>query len=79
MSGTLLACPFCSEEIPERSAVCRACHRDIAIPASLIVEHQELSLKRDALRAELGDAKARLADRGWFGRRLKNVPEDSSL
>jgi hypothetical protein len=78
MSGTLLACPFCAEEIPERAAVCRACHRDIAIPASLEAEHRELSLKRDALRAELSHAKARLADRGWFGRRLTNASEDSS-
>jgi hypothetical protein len=79
MSGTLLACPFCSDEIPERAAVCRACQRDITIPASLEAERLELSLKRDALRAELGDAKARLADRGGFGRRLRNVPEDSPL
>ena len=78
MSGTLLACPFCSEEIPERAAVCRTCHRDIAIPAPLEAEHLELSLKRDALRAELGDAKARLADRRWFGRWLTNAPEDTS-
>jgi hypothetical protein len=78
MSGTLLACPFCSEQIPEGTAVCRVCHRDIAIPAPLEAEHRELSLKRDALRAALGDAKARLADRRWFGRRLRNFPGDSS-
>jgi hypothetical protein len=79
MSRALLVCPFCSEEIPERAAVCRACHRDTAIPASLEAEHQELSLKRDALRAELSHAKAKLADRHWFGRWLKNAPEESSL
>jgi hypothetical protein len=78
MSVAHLECPFCSEEIPERAAVCRSCHRDIAIPAPLEAEHRELSLKRDALRAELGDAKARLADLRWFGRRLKNTPEDAS-
>lgn len=78
MSGTPLVCPFCAEEIPERAAVCRACQRDIAIPAPLEAEHRELSLKRDALRAELIRAKARLPDRRWFGRRLTNAPEDSS-
>ena len=78
MSAAHLECPFCSEEVVERAAVCRACHRDIAIPVSLEVEHRELSLKRDALRAELSHAKARLADRRWFGRWLTNAPEDSS-
>jgi hypothetical protein len=66
MSAHLSACPFCAEEIPEQAAVCRACHRDIAIPAPLEAEHLELSLKRDALRAELD--RARLADRRWLGR-----------
>lgn len=78
MSGTLLACPFCSEQIPEGTAVCRVCHRDIVIPAPLEAEHRKLSLKRDALRAELDHAKARLADRRWFGRWLRNAPEDPS-
>jgi hypothetical protein len=79
MNMVSFACPFCSEEIPERATVCRACRRDIAIPASLEAEHRELSLRRDALRAELGHAKARLADHRWFGRWSRNAPEDPSL
>jgi hypothetical protein len=63
-----MPCPFCSEEIGEQAVVCRACHRDIVIPPSLKAERQELSLKRDLLRAELADAKTRLgAGRRWFG------------
>lgn len=63
-----MRCPFCYEEIGEQAIVCRACQRDIVIPSSLKAEHRELSLKRDLLRAELEDAKARLgAGRRWFG------------
>jgi hypothetical protein len=65
-----MRCPFCSEEIREQAVVCRACHRDIAIPLSLKAEHRELSLKRDLLRAELDSAKTRLGTgRRWFGLR----------
>lgn len=63
-----MRCPFCSEEIGEQAIVCRVCQRDIVIPSSLKAEHRELSLKRDLLRAELSDAKARLGvGRRWFG------------
>jgi hypothetical protein len=62
-----MLCPFCSEANDELAVVCRICHRDIVIPASLRAELQELSLKRDLLRAELSDAKARLGTgRRWF-------------
>ena len=43
--------------------VCAACGRDTAVPESLIVERAELLAKRDALRAELAEASARLAER----------------
>jgi hypothetical protein len=63
-----MLCPFCSEANDEQTVVCRVCHRDIVIPASLRAELRELSLKRDLLRAELSDAKAKLGtDRHWFG------------
>jgi hypothetical protein len=63
-----MLCPFCFEANNEQAVVCRACQRDIVIPASLTAEHRELSLKRDLLRAELSDAKTRLgAGRRWFG------------
>lgn len=65
-----MLCPFCCEANNEQAVVCRACHRDIAIPAPLKAEHRELSLKRDLLRAELSDAKAKLGTgRRWFGLR----------
>jgi hypothetical protein len=63
-----MLCPFCFEANSEQAAVCRACQRDIVIPASLKAEYRELSLKRDLLRAELSDAKAKLGTgRHWFG------------
>jgi hypothetical protein len=62
-----MLCPFCFEANNEQVVVCRACQRDIIIPSSLKAEHRELSLKRDALRAELSDAKAKLGTRRWFG------------
>ena len=65
MSEGLMRCPFCVEENSEQATVCRACRRDIAIPLSLTLEHRELSLKREQLRAELHriNAKLRSGDR----------------
>jgi hypothetical protein len=61
-------CPFCAQQNDEQVLVCRACHRDIAIPPSLKAEHLELSLKCEVLRTELDDVKTRLgASRRWFG------------
>jgi hypothetical protein len=54
------ACFFCGVEKDKRGLVCPACGRDTAIPAPLADEHQALLSKRDSLRAELIDAKARL-------------------
>jgi len=56
-------CFFCKAEKDEQSLVCSACGRDTAIPSSLAAEHQALSQKRDRLRAELVEAKARLESR----------------
>jgi hypothetical protein len=46
-------CPYCRSETDEDALVCAACSRDIAVPATLIVERDELLRKRDALRDEL--------------------------
>jgi hypothetical protein len=54
-------CFFCKGEQNEQSLVCTACGRDTAIPAPLAAEHQALSQKRDRLRADLVEARARLA------------------
>jgi len=60
-------CPFCIEENNPDAAVCRVCHRDIAIPPALRAEHQELSRKREQLRLELSRAKAGLEARRESG------------
>jgi hypothetical protein len=46
-------CPYCRSETDEDALVCAACSRDIAVPATLIAERDELLRKRDALRDEL--------------------------
>jgi len=53
-------CFFCQTETGAHALVCRACGRDMAVPSELAAEHQALSQKRDRLRAELAEAKARL-------------------
>jgi hypothetical protein len=58
-----MRCPFCADEKDELALVCASCGRDTAIPEALIAERTELLQKRDALRAELSEANARLAAR----------------
>ena len=56
-------CPFCISEMDERALVCPVCNRDVAIPAALLAEREELLRKRDRVRAELAEARARLVAR----------------
>jgi hypothetical protein len=49
----MASCPFCLADHPERAFVCASCARDIAIPANLIAERDELLKKREILRDEL--------------------------
>jgi hypothetical protein len=58
-----MQCPFCSVEKNESAPVCASCGRDTAVPDALVAERAELLQKRDALRAELNAANARLATR----------------
>jgi hypothetical protein len=53
-------CPFCARENAESATVCASCSRDIAVPASLIVERDDLAHKRDILRERLADARREL-------------------
>jgi hypothetical protein len=53
-------CPFCAQENASAALVCATCSRDIAVPASLIDERDELVRKRDAAREELSRAKREL-------------------
>jgi hypothetical protein len=55
-----MICPFCAEENASAALVCATCSRDIAVPASLIDERNQLVRKRDAAREELSKAKREL-------------------
>jgi hypothetical protein len=57
-----IACPFCLQENAAAALVCAACSRDIAVPASLLAERDELCRKRDAAREELSNAKRELEE-----------------
>jgi hypothetical protein len=67
-----MRCPFCAAEKDDNALVCQGCNRDTAVPQSLRAEHGELLLKRDSLRAELAQAKDKLAVRMRW-RRLRDA------
>ena len=67
-----MRCPFCTAEKDDNALVCQTCHRDTAVPQSLRTEHEELLRKRDSLRAELAQAKSKLAARMRW-RRLRDA------
>jgi len=46
-------CPFCARENASNALVCGSCSRDIAVPASLLAERDDLARKRDIVRQEL--------------------------
>lgn len=50
-------CPYCQAESADGALVCPSCARDIAVPATLIAERDDLLRKRDQLRAELTRAR----------------------
>lgn len=50
-------CPYCQVESADGALVCASCARDIAVPARLIAERDELLRKRDQLRDELTRAR----------------------
>jgi hypothetical protein len=50
-------CPYCQAENADSALVCTSCSRDIAVPATLIAERDDLLRKRDQLRDELGQAR----------------------
>jgi uncharacterized membrane protein YvbJ len=56
-----MTCPYCQSQNAEKALVCTACGRDIAIPASLIAERDELLRKREIIREELRKAEAEIA------------------
>lgn len=64
-------CPFCAQPNVSHALVCSSCARDIAIPASLIAERDDLIRKRDQVREELASAKAELEQLRRRGRLAK--------
>jgi len=50
-------CPYCQAGNAEGALVCASCSRDIAVPATLIAERDDLLRKRDQLRDELTRAR----------------------
>ena len=55
-----MTCPFCRHENHKDALVCAACASDIAVPASLLKERDELIRKRDAMRDQLAHARGEL-------------------
>jgi cell division protein FtsB len=56
-----MKCPFCHFENADDVLVCTACSRDIAIPASLVAERDELLRKRDMIAEEIRKAESEIA------------------
>jgi hypothetical protein len=52
-----VTCPYCRAGNSEGALVCAACGRDIAVPATLIAERDDLLRKREELRDELKRAR----------------------
>ena len=55
-----MICPYCLSENASSILVCSTCSRDIAVPATLIAERDDLLRKRDVIRDELSRAQAEL-------------------
>ena len=53
-------CPYCLSENASNALVCSICSRDIAVPATLIAERDDLLRKRDLIRDELSRARGEL-------------------
>ncbi|MCK1544146.1 hypothetical protein IVA87_09650 [Bradyrhizobium sp. 147] len=52
-----MMCPYCRSGTAEGALVCASCGRDIAVPATLIAERDDLLRKREELRDELRQAR----------------------
>jgi hypothetical protein len=55
-----MTCPFCLQENAATALVCGSCSRDIAVPASLLAERDDLARKRETVRQELIAARTAL-------------------
>ncbi|PSO18095.1 hypothetical protein C7G42_17070 [Bradyrhizobium sp. MOS003] len=52
-----MTCPYCCAGTAEGAMVCPSCGRDIAVPATLLAERDDLLRKREELRDELRRAR----------------------
>jgi len=52
-----MSCTYCRSETEKDALVCATCSRDIAVPATLVAERDQLLRKRQALRDELQRAR----------------------
>ena len=52
-----MRCPYCQADNADGALVCASCARDIAVPAKLIAERDDLLRKRDQLRDKLTRAR----------------------
>jgi hypothetical protein len=57
-----IICPFCAQENASAALVCATSARDMAVPASLIHERDDLFRKRDDARKELSRVKRELEE-----------------
>ena len=55
-----MKCPYCRADNADEVLVCAACSHDVAVPAKLIAERDDLLRKREHLRDELRRARADL-------------------
>ena len=55
-----LTCPYCLSESPAGALVCATCSRDIAVPARLIAERDDLLRQRDLIREQLRKARGEI-------------------
>jgi len=55
-----VACLYCRSENAEGALVCASCGRDIAVPATLLAERDDLLRKREDLRDELKRARGEI-------------------
>jgi len=65
-----VTCPYCLSENMEGALVCASCGRDIAAPATLVAERDDLLRKREDLRDELKRARSEVEA---FMRRRKSL------
>ncbi|MDE5440821.1 hypothetical protein GWG65_05000 [Bradyrhizobium sp. CSA207] len=55
-----MKCPYCQSVNADGALVCASCAGDIAVPATLIAERDNLLRKRDELRDELKRARSEI-------------------